>query len=340
MKAAVIVRFGPPNVLRIEEVPDPILNDGMVRVRVRAIGLNFADIMARLGVYPGIPDPPFVPGIEFAGEVIESADGVRGMKIGTRVMGFSRQGAYAEQVCVPASWVRKVPPRMSWADAAAFTVTSLTAYHGMKTLGQIRKGETMLLHAAAGGVGTAALQLAKNWGVITIATASTPEKLEVAKNLGAAHLINYQRENLRQRVREITKGRGVDVVMDSVGGRVLRASWKLLAPMGRYVLYGFASVTAKRRLGRWRLIREVISTPLLVPTLMTTRNVSFAGFNLYFLADKSEYLHGAVKELLGLFKERKLIPIIGRVFSFEKVVEAHSWLQSRQSVGKIVLTFP
>lgn len=337
MRAAVITRFGPPEVLEFRDVPTPVLMPGGVRVRVASIGLNFADIMARLGVYPSIPAPPFVPGIEFSGTVIETAAGVRSLRRGDRVMGFSRQGAYAEEVCVPATFVRRVPDDMSDHEAAAFSVTYLSAYHGLRTLGQVQKGETVLVHAAAGGVGTAALQLLRRWGARTIATASTAEKLAVARQQGANETILAGNGRIGASLRDLTKGHGVDVVLDSVGGRLFRDSWRSLALMGRYVMFGFASVTGRRTLGRWRLLREVVSTPLIFPPSLPSRNVSLMGFNLYFLAERSEYLRKAVAELIRLRRSGAIRPLIGRVFPFDRIVEAHAWMQSRQSTGKIVI---
>lgn len=337
MRAAVITRFGPPEVLKFRDLPPPALAAGGIRVNVRAIGLNFADVMARLGVYPSIPKPPFVPGIEFTGEVVEVAPGVRNIRRGDRVMGFSRQGAYAEEVCVPAGFVRRVPPGMSDLEAASFTVTYLSAYHGLRTLGQVAAGETVLVHAAAGGVGTAALQLLTHWGARTIATASTPEKLEVAKAHGADDTLLAGNGRISDKLRGLTDGRGVDVVLDSVGGSLFRDSWKSLALMGRYVLFGFASVTGQRRLGRWRLLRELAATPLIFPPTLPSRNVSLMGFNLYFLAERSAYLQVAAAELLRLWRRSVIRPFIGRVFPFEEIVAAHAWMQSRKSTGKIVI---
>ncbi len=310
----------------------------MVRVRVRCVGLNFADVFARLGVYPAIPDPPFVPGIEFSGVIEERAPDVRNVRVGTRVMGFSRQGAYAEEVCVPAAYVHPIPRRMSFEEAASFLVTYLSAWHGMRTLAHVKRGESVLVHAAAGGVGTAALQLGRYWGCTMIGTASTAPKLDFARTHGADHCINYTTEDFESRVREILGGSGVDVVMDSVGGSVLRKSWRLLAPMGRYVLYGFAAASGARRLHYPRLVRELLAKPLLSPNAFPSRNVSFMGFNLYFLADKSDYLKKAGRDLLKLYARRKITPVIGSVFPFERIVEAHVFLQSRQSMGKVVLT--
>lgn len=337
MKAVLLTAFGPPDKLRLTDMPEPPLLEGMVRVRVEYIGLNFADVFGRMGVYPSIPDVPFIPGIEYSGTVVEKGTGVSDIRVGSRVMGFSRQGAYAEEVCVPAGFVFPIPRRMSFEKAAGFLVTYLSAWHGMKTLAQARRGETVLVHAAAGGVGTAVLQLGRVWGCTMIGTASSERKLEVARKHGADHVMNYATDDFERRVREILGGNRVDIVMDSVGGRVMKKSWRLLAPMGRYVLYGFAAASGKRRLHYLRLAREVLSIPFLSPMSFPTRNVSFMGFNLYFLAEKTEYFRNAGRQLARLYDRKRIDPVIGKVFAFDDVVAAHTYLQSRESIGKVVL---
>jgi len=319
------------------ELPPPALQEGMVRVQVHCVGLNFADVFARLGVYPGIPKLPFVPGIEFSGIIREKSSGVRNMKVGTRVVGFSRQGAYAEEVCVPAQHLFPIPRAMSFEQGAAFLVTYLSAWHGLKTLAQVRKNETVLVHAAAGGVGTAVLQLGRAWGCRLIGTASSPAKCDVAREQGAEYVIDYVRGDFEQRVRDAIGGNNVDIVMDSVGGRVMKKSLNLLAPMGRYILYGFAAAAGPRRLHYLRLARELLAFPFLRPMSFPSRNISFMGFNLYFLTEKTAYLNGVAGQLLQLYNRKKIDPVIGKIFPFDEVVQAHTYLQSRKSVGKVLL---
>ncbi len=337
MRAILLKGFGPPDKLKLVDVPAPELREGMVRVRVHYAGLNFADVFGRLGVYPSIPDPPFIPGIEFSGTVIDRGPGVRDLRIGARVVGFSRQGAYAEEACVPAHHVFPIPRAMSFETAAAFLVTYLSAWHGLRTLAHARRGETVLIHAAAGGVGTAALQLGNAWNLRMIGTASSHEKLEVAKQQGADHVIDYMKEDFEEHVRELLGGNLVDVVMDSVGGKVLRKSWRLLAPMGRYVLYGFAAAAGRKRLDYVRLAREFLAFPFLVPSSLPTRNISLMGFNLYFLADKTVYFREVGRNLMRMYEKKQIVPVIGKVFPFEQAAEAHTFLQSRKSIGKVLL---
>lgn len=337
MKAAVVTRFGTTGALRIMEWPDPKESPGDVFVRTKVIGLNFADVFARMGYYPAIPRPPFIPGMELSGVVERVGKEVKGFKRGDRVLAFPRLGAYAEYVSLPATHVVRMPRRMSFEDGAALGVASLTAYHGLVTLAHIRPGEKLLLHAAAGGVGTAAVQLAKHLGAEVYATASSTKKLEVAKDQGADHLINYRTDDFAEAILTDTNGRGIDVIMDSVGGRVFRKGWKLLAPMGRYVLYGFAAATGEQSVKKLRALRELASIPWIHPPSVVSKNVALAGFNLFFLMDKVDYLSRALRELLSLYEKKVLKPVIGAKLPFAEIAQGQALLQSRKSFGKVVV---
>lgn len=340
MRAAVITKFGPPEVLQFRDLSVPAIGAGDVHVRTRAIGLNFAELFARLGYYPGIPKPPFVPGIEFSGVIEAVGKSVRGFKKGDRVFGFSKQNAYAEYVAVPKEFIFRIPKAMNSETAAAFGVASLTAYHGLVTLAHLRRGERLLIHAAAGGVGTAALQIARHLGATIYATVGSQAKMKVAEELGADVVINYSDDDFASVIRTETTGEGLDVILDSVGGRIMGKGWKLLAPMGRYVLYGFAAVANKRGVNKLKAFRESISFPLIYPPSIVTRNLSLMGFNLYFLSKKVSYLRNAMSILLRWHAKGIIRPVVGSVFPFDKIVEAQRFLQSRKSVGKVVVTIP
>lgn len=340
MRAAVITRFGPPEVLQFRDLNVPSIGLADVLVRTRAIGLNFADVFARLGYYPGIPKPPFVPGIEFSGVVEAVGASVRGIKMGDRVFGFSKQNAYAEYIAVPRKFILPMLRTMSFEDAAACGVTSMTAYHGLITLAHLRNGERLLIHAAAGGVGIAALQIAKHVGAIVYATVGSQAKVKVAEELGAEVVINYSEDDFAALLRKEINGEGLDVIFDSVGGKIMRKGWKLLAPMGRYVLYGFAAVVNERGVNKLKALQESVSVPLIYPPSMVTRNVSLMGFNLYFLAQKAKYLRKVMEQSLRWYDKGILRPIVGSVFPFDKIVEAQRFLQSRKSIGKVVVTVP
>jgi NADPH:quinone reductase-like Zn-dependent oxidoreductase len=337
MKAALIRRFGPPEELSICDMPTPSVGDSDVLIRTEAIGLNFADVFARMGYYPGVPKPPFVPGIELSGKIEKKGKAVRELKVGDRVLAFTKQKAYAEFVAVPFRQAIRIPKRMDFKEAAAFGVTSLTAFHGLVTLGSMKKGDRVLLHAAAGGVGTMALQLARHAGAIVHATVGSDSKMELVRSLGAETITNYVTDDFAESIRQATSGKGVDIVLDSVGGRVFRKGWKLLAPMGRYILFGFAAVADRDGVSKLRAARESLSVPLIYPPSLVSKNISFAGFNLYFLMEKTSYLSSAMKTLLHLYERGIMYPVIGAVYPFEKIVEAHRFLQSRRSVGKVVV---
>ncbi len=338
MKADLISRFGPPDVLSISEVPVPTVGDSEVLVRTEVIGLNFADVFARLGFYPAIPKPPFVPGIEVSGVIEKIGKSVRGLKSGDRVLAFTKQKGYAEYVSVPSAQVLRIPKRMGFQEAAAFGVTSLTAYHGLVTLGAMKKEDRVLLHAAAGGVGIAALQLARHFGAVVHATVGSRSKMEVVQSFGADTVTNYSEDDFIDPVRCATNGRGVDIVFDSVGGRVFRKGWKLLTPMGRYILYGFAAVIGQKGVGKLHAAREALSVPLIYPPSLVSKNISVIGFNLYFLMEKADYLRSVMRVLFRLHERGVLRPVIGAEYPFERIVDAHTFLQSRKSVGKVVVT--
>lgn len=338
MKAAVITKFGPPRVLKVQAWADPFPRRGEVKIRVKAIGLNFADVLSRLGLYPSIPKPPFIPGIEVSGIITKVGDGVHKWRRGDRVIAFTQLGGYAEYAIAKQEQLFMLPHRMNFEEGAAICITYLTACHGLMTLAHLHRGDKVLLHAAAGGVGSAAIQIAKHLGAEIYATASTDEKLEFARKQGANHLINYKKEDFETVIREKTGSYGVDVIFDSVGGLLFRKGWKLLAPMGRYILYGFAAVTGKHTYSRLKALREILATPILFPYTLLSRNVSLSCFNLYFLTSKSEYLKNTLRLVIDWHAKGIVKPVIGARFPFDQIADAHAYLQGRKSIGKIVIT--
>ncbi len=337
MKAAFVTKYGGPEVLEIRETPIPKPTPTQILVKVRAIGLNFADVMGRFGVYPGTPKPPFILGLEFCGDVVDVGADVTLFKGGERVMGYSRHGSHAEYLCVHESLAIAVPPQMSYEEGASFPTSYITAYHGIVKLANIQPGEKLLVHAAAGGAGIATLQLARHLGAEIFGTAGTEEKCTIARNHGAHHSINYNSADFAQEIRTITNDYGVDVVMDAVGGLVYDKSWSLLAGMGRYILYGLAAVAGKGALNKLKAATVMsIMKPIFAPSLMSANKAIF-GFNLGTLKGKEEYFKQATRELLKLYNLGVLKPLIGRVFPFASIVEAHNVLQTRQSVGKVVV---
>ena len=337
MKAAVVTKYGGPDVLEIRSVPLPVPLPDQILIRVRAIGLNFADIFGRFGVYPGTPRPPFIPGLEFAGEVAALGEKATLFARGDRVLGYSRTGSHAEYVAVKESSVARMPAAMTYNEGAAFLVTSITAYHGIIRLANLRGGEKLLVHAAAGGVGIAAVQIGRHLQAEVFATAGSDEKVALATRQGAHHGINYQTTDFAAEVLQLTGGYGVDVVIDSVGGDVFRKSWKILAQMGRYVLLGISAVAGKGGLNRVKAARVFAAMrPIFPPTLLQA-NKGLFGFNLGTLVGKESYLKEAAGDILRLYDAGVLKPVIGRIFSFGQIVDAHRYLQTRRSVGKVIV---
>ncbi len=333
MRAWAAPRYGPPDVLELRELPDPVPAAGEVLVRVRAIGLNFADCMARQGVYPNVPRPPVVCGMEVAGVVAALGEGSGGPAPGTRVAAVPIFGGHAELVRVPATHVRPLPDGVSFTEGAALAVTGLTADHALNTVGRVRPGERVLVTAAAGGVGTMAVQLARAAGAEVLAVASTPDKRRLAAELGAAGTFGY--EDVPGAV-----AAGVDVVLDSVGGRLFRPAWRALRPDGRYVLFGLAAAVGARRI-RWAAAAWALARMgVVVPSLLVSPCRTLAGFNLSLVPHLAGELQARFARLEAALAAGRLRPVVGAVLPFDALPEAHALLQGRRSTGKVVVEVP
>ena len=298
MKAVVLRELGGP--LAVEDVPEPE-DEG---VAVRAAGINFLDLLIRRGNYPQPPVLPYVPGIEVAGELD-----------GRRVLALTRHqgGGYAEKVVVDPQWTFPLPDAASFEEGAGFLMTFLTAYIPLVRQARVGPGATVLVHAAAGGVGSAAVQVAKHLGARVVATASSAEKRERARELGADEVWPY--EGLTERVR-------ADVVVDPVGGAVFADSLRVLDPLGSVIAIGYAA-------GLW----DAVS-----PALIVGRNIGVQGFYLGRLMQlRPELVREAALELLALWQEGAVRPVVGATFALAEAERAHELIESRQSVGKVVL---
>src|SRR6188472_3516947 len=254
MRQVVIPRFGAPDVLHIREAPDPSPGDGDIRIRVRAVGINFADILARLGLYPDAPAPPMVVGYEVAGKVDAVGRTVVGFAPGGRVLALTRFGGYSDSVVVPASQAFHFPDKLSDSEAAAVPVNYLTAALALYRMAALAPGETVLVHNAGGGVGIAATQLARLRRATVIGTASA-SKHHALREFGVEYAIDYRHVNVEREVGRITKGRGVDVILDPLGGSSFGASYRMLAPLGRLILFGMSSMSGERR-SAWRILQS------------------------------------------------------------------------------------
>ena len=337
MKAIWVTRPGGPEVLEVRETPDPRPGPGQVRVRVRAAGLNFAEIMGRLGLYPDAPRTPCVLGYEAAGVVDAVGSGVTSLAPGARVVAFSRFGAHADTLCVPAAQAVVMPDAMSFEEGAALPVNYITAYHMLFRVAALRPKEKVLVHMAAGGVGIATLQLCRTVpGVETFGTSSV-SKHDALRAEGCHHAIDYRSLDYEDEVRVLTGGKGVDVVLDPLGGNDWRKGYRLLRPAGRLVMYGFANLAQGEKRSYLNVAVQMAQMPLFTPVGLMNANKAVAGVNIGHLWNEMEMLNEEVQALLDLYRKGAVKPRIDQVFKFEQVAEAHRRIQSRKNVGKVVL---
>jgi len=322
MRAVICKALGDENGLVIEDILAPALTENGVRIRVKAAGVNFADGLLIAGKYQQKQTPPFTPGFEISGEVIETAPGVTSCKPGDRVMANLDCGGFAEEAVADASDVYVIPDCMSWADAAGFPVVWGTSHHGLIEKARLKAGETLLVHGAAGGVGLTAVEIGRALGATVIATAGGADKLAVAAEHGAHHGIDYKAEDVRTRVKELTGGRGADVVYDPVGGEIFDASLRCTAPDGRILVIGFASGT----------VPQIPANHLLV------KNLTVIGYwwGAYRKLDPAG-LHRTYEQLLDWFAEGRIRPHVSQTLTLDDAAKAIGLLKGRGATGKLVL---
>ncbi len=338
MRAIWITRAGGPAALEVRETADPEPAPGQVRIRVRAAGLCFADVMAAQGLYPDAPKPPCVVGYEVAGVVDALGQGTEGYAEGRRVLALVHFGGHADVVCVPAEQVFEIPDGMSFEEAAAIPLNYLTAYHLLFRVACIRPGERVLLHMAAGGVGIAVLQLCRTVGeLVTFGTASAA-KHEVLRTEGCTHPIDYHAVDYAAEVRRLTSGEGVDVVLDPLGGRDWKKGLKLLRPCGRLVAFGFANLASGQRRNPAHVASQALGIPLLTPLQLMTHNRTLSGVNLGHLWDETALLREELHAVLALWNAGSVQPRIDTIFPFTEAAAAHRRILQRQNIGKILLT--
>ena len=308
--------------LRLEEVPEPRPGPGQIRIRVQACGVNFADSLITRGQYQVQPQPPFSPGFEVAGEVLEAGEGVTGFKVGDRVIAITPHGGYAEQVVVNANRCVAMPAAMPWEHGAAFPVVFGTSHVALWHRARLRAGETLVVHGASGGVGLTAVAIGKQLGATVIATASSADKLKVARQHGADHLIDSSHEDVRERIRELTGGRGADVVYDPVGGDLFAASLRSIAFEGRILVIGFAGGT----------VPQIPANHLLV------KNVDVIGLNWPAYAELNpRVMTESFRTLLQWYLEGAVRPYVSAVYRLERAVDAIEQVVVRKSTGKVVI---
>jgi len=338
MRQIWITRAGPPEALAVKEAPDPTPQAGEVRIRVEASGVNFADIMGRMGLYPDLPPIPVVPGYEVGGTIDAIGAGVEASWIGRDVFALTRFGGYADVICVPVNQIFARPPGLSATDAAAIPVNYFTAWQLIVVMGGLKRGETILIHSAGGGVGIAATQIAKHIGARIIGTASSSKHAEL-RALGVDHLIDYRTEDFEVRAREITNWRGVELILDAVGGASFKKGYRLLAPTGRLGMFGISSAATHKERSMLGMLSTLANTPWLQfnPIALLNANKGVFGVNLGHLWGEVDRIRGWADQILDLWAQGVIKPHIARSFRFDEAADAHHFIQDRKNIGKVIL---
>jgi NADPH:quinone reductase-like Zn-dependent oxidoreductase len=344
MRTIAIKRFGAPSMLEVREAPDPQLKPGEILIRVKTVGVNFADLLQRMGLYPGIPKPPFVPGLEVAGLVEKVADGGRAgdgepLRVGDAVVAVTHFNAYAEWVAVRAGHVYKLPPTMTFEDGAAFFVNYVTAYHSMFQMGNLQAGDRILIHSAAGGVGIAAVQLAKARGLEIFGTAG-PAKIDFLRKIGVDHAIDYEKNDLVKVVQKFAPD-GIEMALDANGGRSWSQSAECLGPTGRLVVFGLAAAAKGTKRNWISAIATIAKTPRFHPLKLMGGNLAVIGVSLGGVLDSqhgSALIRREFEELLKMYNAGALKPVIAKSFPLLDAAAAHQFIHDRKNIGKVLLT--
>jgi len=337
MRVVEVTKYGPPEALEVRERVEPVPEPNQVVIRVRAAGVNFADILMRLGLYTRTPKPPFVPGFEVSGVIEAIGIDVPALRVGDRVLASTFPGGgYAEQVAVRADRILPLPEKMSFEDAAALPVNYLTAYQALTYMANLRRGERVLIHAAAGGVGLAAIQLAKIAGAETFGTASA-SKHDFLRGQGLDHAIDYRTQDFEREVMGLTQGEGVDVVLDAVGGKSYRKSYRLLRHCGRLICFGMsAAVPGKGR--SLKALQAWWQTPSFNALDLIGKNRTVSGLHVGELGRANPTLvRSWMPELFRLYEAGQIKPHIGATFPLEQAAAAHHFIHDRKNLGKVLL---
>jgi NADPH:quinone reductase-like Zn-dependent oxidoreductase len=343
VKAVVLTGTGGFDVLRVEERPDPPVGPGEVRIAVKAAGINFADTMARIGLYPDAPRPPCVLGYEVAGEVESVGEGVEDHRVGDRVAAGTRFGGQAELVTVPAEQALPLPDAISFEQGAAFPVNYGTAYAALVLMGSLREGTRVLIHAAAGGVGISATQIARNAGAEIFGTASA-SKHEAIRAQGVDHAIDYRSKDFEAETMRITAGEGVDLIIDALGPTSFRKDYRLLRPGGRLVMYGISENSKEGRRSIPVTLKSLATMPAATmpwwrSLLLMNENKGVFGLNMLKWWETEGNLDRVVQPLSSELEAGRLQPVVAEAFPFERAGDAHRFIAERRNVGKVVL-FP
>jgi NADPH:quinone reductase-like Zn-dependent oxidoreductase len=330
VRAVVITRHGPPDVLQVHERPDPEPGPGEVLIDVAAAGINFADVMARIGFYPDAPKAPCVVGYEVAGTVAAVGEGVEGISVRERVLAPVRFGGYAERVVARADGVVKLPDAISFEQGAAIPISYATAWEALIRAGNVQPGERVLIHAAAGGVGIAATQVAKGAGAEVWGT-SSPSKHEAIRGFGVDHPLDYTRPGWQ---REVPK---LDLVMDALGGASFRRSYAMLRAGGRLVCFGASGVISGERRNLVAAARTALQMPRFNLIKQMSASKSVIGLNVLSIWDEHDDAQRWADPIRAMIAAGTVRPVVAQSFPFERAGDAHTFITERRNVGKVVL---
>ena len=336
MRAIVTTANGGVSVMKVEQRPDPVPSAGEVLVRVKAAGLNFADILARQGLYPDGPPKPCVMGYEAAGIVEDAGEGVDRNLIGKAVIAMTRFKGQAELLAVPAAQAFAKPDSLTFEEAAAIPVNYLTAWALLVTMGGLRKDEAVLIHNAGGGVGLAALDIAKHIGAKTFGTASAG-KHEFLYQRGLDHAIDYRNQDWLPVLMSLTGGRGVELVIDPLGGPSWKKSYQALRATGRMGVFGMSVASASGIRGKFRAFKAIAQMPRFSPLGLMNRNKGVFGLNLGHMWREGEKVRDWTQEIMRGVAEGWIRPHVDRAFPFDQIAEAHGHMEERKNTGKVVL---
>jgi NADPH:quinone reductase-like Zn-dependent oxidoreductase len=336
MRQIVTTRNGGVEVLKVQEAPDPQPAQGEVVIKVKAAGLNFADILARQGLYPDGPKKPCVMGYEVAGVVEQIGEGVDPDLASKSVVAMTRFGGQSEKVVVRAEQLFPKPDKLSFEQAAAIPVNYLTAYALLVVMGGLRRDESVLIHNAGGGVGLAALDIAKKIGATTYGTAS-PGKHEFLRQRGLDHPIDYRNQDWLPVLKQLTNGRGVELVIDPIGGGHWKKSYAALRTTGRLGMFGVSAASATGLKGKLKLLKAAAQMPRFRPLGLLNKNRGVFGLNLGHMWHEPEKVASWVKAIMEGIEEGWISPVVDKAFPFDQAGEAHSYIESRKNIGKVVL---
>ncbi|XP_067168260.1 synaptic vesicle membrane protein VAT-1 homolog [Apteryx mantelli] len=335
-RALVLTGFGGYEKVKVQARRGGDPRPGEVSVRVRACGLNFADLLARQGLYERQPPPPYCPGMECAGTVRALGDGVRGRQVGDRVMVLARSGLWQEVVNVPANQTWLMPEGMSFEEGAAFPVNYITAYMILFDFGNLRPNQSVLIHMAAGGVGTAAVQLCKTVENVTIFGTASASKHDALRESGVAHPIDYRTIDYVEEVRKISP-KGVDIVMDPLGGSDTSKAFHLLKPMGKLITYGVSNLITGQKKNLMAMAKTWWNQFSINALQLLHHNKAVCGYDLGNMDEEYELLGGVITKLINLYSQGKIKPKIDSVWPFEQVADAMRQMQEKKNVGKVIL---